>query len=142
MIVVISRGDGGVSIMNVQPGEDADRAVAHWRMAAPEGYVSHATAQARDIPADRTFRNAWKPDLTTDMARARGIWRDRIRAARQPRLAALDIAALRAIEEKNDPRLAEIIIEKQALRDATNDPAIDAASTPEELRAAWPVILR
>jgi hypothetical protein len=38
-----------------------------------------------------------------------------------------------------DARLAEIEAEKQRLRDAPADPRIDAAETPEELKAVWPL---
>jgi hypothetical protein len=47
----------------------------------------------------------------------------------------LDMAYLRADESKDEVAKATIAAEKQALRDAPADPAIDAAGTPEELKA-------
>jgi hypothetical protein len=35
--------------------------------------------------------------------------------------------------------VATIEAAKQALRDAPADPAIDAAQTPDQLKAAWPL---
>ncbi len=46
-------------------------------------------------------------------------------------------------DEKGDDVLkSSIANEKQKLRDATQDPIIDAAKTPEELKAAIPMVLR
>jgi hypothetical protein len=93
------------------------------------------------IPLDRTFRDAWKPDLTCDLAKARGIQRDRMRATRKPLLAALDAEYMRADEADDTVKKAEIAAKKQALRDVTADPRIEAATTPEGLKAVWPAVL-
>lgn len=87
-----------------------------------------------DVPSDRTFRNAWtwNGKVDHDMEKCRAIHRDRMRAARAPKLAALDIKQLRG---------EDVEAEKAALRDVTADPAIDAAKTPEELKAVWPEAL-
>ena len=94
-----------------------------------------------EVPAERTFRGAWEANADTgvisvDMAAARDIWRDKIRQARTEPLAALDTAYMKALETGADT--TQIIADKQALRDAPTDPAIDAATTPEELAAVQP----
>ena len=94
-----------------------------------------------EVPAERTFRDAWEANANTgvisvDMAAARGIWRDKIRQARTEPLAALDTSYMKALETGADT--TQIIADKQALRDAPTDPAIDAATTPEELAAVQP----
>ncbi len=94
------------------------------------------------LPADRTFRNALKNDLTHDMGKAREIWRDKIRQARARILQALDIEYQRADEVGDTDRKRAIVATKQALRDATDDPRIEAAQTPEELKAVWPEVLQ
>jgi hypothetical protein len=76
--------------------------------------------------------------ITINMTVARDVWRTRIRAARAPKLDALDVAYQRADEQGNSAAKQSIAAEKQVLRDATKDPRIDAAATPEELMAAWP----
>jgi hypothetical protein len=93
------------------------------------------------LPAERTFRGAWEADtdvgvISVDMAAARDIWRDKIRQARAEPLAALDTAFMKALETGADT--TQITADKQALRDAPNAPAIDAATTPEELVAVQP----
>ncbi len=93
-----------------------------------------------DVPTDLVFRNAWivrDGRLVYDMPKARDILRDKIREARAPQLAALDIEYQRADERGDTTRKAEIAIRKQALRDAPADTAIEAAATIEALEAVW-----
>lgn len=52
---------------------------------------------------------------------------------------ALDVEFLRAFEEGDTERSAEIRARKQALRDAPAHPSIDAAKTLDELKTAWPL---
>jgi len=73
------------------------------------------------------------------MEKAREIHRANMRAARDPLFSALDIAYQRATETGADT--SAIVAKKQALRDVTSDPAIDAAQTTDELKAIWPSIL-
>jgi hypothetical protein len=94
---------------------------------------------------DRTFRNAWSPNgeaLGVDMTKAREIQRQRMRRARAPLLAALDVEFIRADEAEDEVGKADVIARKAALRDVTADPAIEAARTPEALKAVWPASLK
>ena len=77
--------------------------------------------------------------ITVNMDKAREIKKDQIREARKPMLEALDVAYMRAVESGDTTQQAQIAAEKQALRDATADPAISAANTPEELAAVDPL---
>ena len=77
--------------------------------------------------------------ITVNMTKAREIKKDQIRADRKPMLEALDVAFMRAVELGDNAQQASIAAEKQTLRDATNDPAIAAAETPEELKAVNPL---
>jgi flagellar basal body rod protein FlgB len=70
-----------------------------------------------------------------DLSKAKDIHRDNIRAARLPLLQAKDLEFQRALESGADT--AAIVTAKQALRDAPAAAAIDAASTADELKAAW-----
>jgi hypothetical protein len=76
--------------------------------------------------------------ITIDIARARDVWRNRIRKARAPVLAVLDIAYQRADEDGDAAAKATVAAQKQVLRDAPAAPEIEAATTPEQLRAFWP----
>ena len=93
------------------------------------------------LPAERTFRGAWEANsgtgvISVDMEAARDIWRDKIRLERTEPLESLDTAFMKALESGADT--TQIVADKQALRDAPSDPAIDAATTPEELAAVQP----
>ena len=73
--------------------------------------------------------------INVNMTKARDIHREKVRQARNPLLAAKDVEFQRALETGADT--ASIVSEKQALRDAPAAASIDAATTPEELKAAW-----
>lgn len=128
----------------MQVVSDADGALEKWKIAHSAEYVSHREVdKAEIIPADRTFRNAWVDvgTVQVDMPQAKEIYKDVLRALREPKLEELDVAYQRADEVKNEPLKAEIVAKKNALRDITDDPAIAAATTPEELKAFMPAIL-
>jgi hypothetical protein len=96
-------------------------------------------------PSDRTFRNAWKLDggaIAVDMVKARSIHKDKLRELRKPKLEALDSEYMRADEAGDNAEKKRVADKKKALRDVTADPAIDAARTPEELKAVLPAALQ
>ena len=70
-----------------------------------------------------------------NMEKARDVWRDKIRIARKPKLAELDIQYMRAQEAGADT--ADIVAKKNKLRDFPSKPEIDSASTVEELKVIW-----
>jgi hypothetical protein len=71
--------------------------------------------------------------ITVNMTKAREIQKEVIRAERKPQLEALDIDYMKALEQGGDA--AAIAAQKQMLRDVTADPRIEAATTPDELKA-------
>ena len=73
--------------------------------------------------------------ININMTKARDIHRDKVRQARNPLLATKDVEFQRALETGADT--AEIVAAKQALRDAPASAAIEAATTPDELKASW-----
>jgi hypothetical protein len=79
--------------------------------------------------------------ITVNMDKAREIKKDMIRAERDPKLATLDVDFMRAVEAGDTDLQATIAAKKQALRDATDDPAIASATTPDELKAVRPASL-
>jgi len=94
------------------------------------------------LPSERTFRDGWEANVDTgaisvNMEKAKDIWRDKIRLARGSEFQALDAAFMKALETGADT--TAIVAQKQALRDAPSDPAIDAATTPDELKAVQPI---
>ena len=87
-----------------------------------------------EIPTDLTFRDAWTHDFAVDMSKAREIHKEHLRRERAPLMAALDVEFIRAVEQSDIAKQAEITTRKQALRDVTARPEIEAARTPEELK--------
>jgi hypothetical protein len=102
----------------------------------PADAADERVIEDSDIPQDRAFRNAWKQTggkVDVNMPKARDIQREKLRAARAPLLAALDVEFMRALEAGKPT--AAIVAEKNRLRDITSDPRIEAAQTPEQLKA-------
>jgi hypothetical protein len=79
--------------------------------------------------------------ITVNMTKAREIKRDQLRAERKPLLEQLDVEFMRAQEAGDTQKQALIAEKKQSLRDVTDEPAIDAATTPNELKAVRPDVL-
>jgi hypothetical protein len=132
--IVYTRPDGGVSVTT--PAREDPKFMALAMSKLPAGSTNIHVVEDSVIPKDRTFRDAWKLSGTSvdhDMAKAREIHRDHMRRVRASLLAELDIRQLRG---------ENVETEKQVLRDVTSDPAIESASTPEELKQVWPDILK
>ena len=72
--------------------------------------------------------------ITINMDKAKAITKTRLRAEREPLLAAQDVAFQRALESSADT--SAIVAEKQRLRDITK--LADAATTTDELKAIKP----
>jgi hypothetical protein len=73
--------------------------------------------------------------ITINIDKAKSITKTRLRAEREPLLAAQDIAFQRALETSADT--TAIVAEKQRLRDITN--LVDAATTLDELKSITPL---
>ncbi len=71
--------------------------------------------------------------LTTNIDKAKNIWKDKIRVARKPKLEELDVEFVRAQETGADT--SAIVAKKKELRDY---PAkVDDATTTDEIKAVW-----
>jgi len=95
-------------------------------------------AKSLQVPTDRTFRGAWLFNgdaVEVDMKLARDIHRETIRSERNAKFEKLDADWFLAMEKSDEAQQAAIAVSKQKLRDAPDHPSIDAASTPEELKA-------
>jgi hypothetical protein len=93
-------------------------------------------AASLTVLTDRTFRGAWQftgSAITVDMTAAKNIHKDNLRAERKPRLEALDISYMKALESGSGADA--IATQKVTLRDITVDSRIAGASTPDELKA-------
>ena len=70
-----------------------------------------------------------------DMAKAREIHKDKIRAARAEKFKELDVEFTKALEAGTST--TDIAAKRQALRDAPADSGIAAASDADALKAQW-----
>ena len=131
-VIIYTQDNGTVAI--IRPTEEALATMTLAQIAAkdvPAG-VPFQIVDAATIPTDRTFRNAWKGDLTVDMPKAVNITKERLRAERAPLLAAQDVLMSRA-QETGASTIA-IVAEKNRLRNITA--LADAPSiTLEQLEA-------
>jgi hypothetical protein len=71
--------------------------------------------------------------ITINLDKAKAITKDRLREERAPLLAGLDVAYQRADESGDAEKKAEVVAEKQRLRDITQ--LADQAQTLDELKA-------
>lgn len=98
----------------------------------PDGSARpHRVLGLEELP-DPYFQTAWvlgEEGLGVDLAKAKAVQRQHWRELRAPKLAALDVQALRALEAGDAPLLEAISAQKQELRDVT------ATSLPDELEA-------
>jgi hypothetical protein len=142
---LIEHNDGSVTIMQTAEGATAEACIAKWPEGLSSTVIGISALKPSDIPQNKMFRGAWVKagdGIGVDMVKARGIHRDWMRSVRKPKLAALDTAYQQADERGDSEAKSVIAAEKQALRDVTKDPAIDAAETPAELAAAIPDVLK
>tara|TARA_R100000687_G_C6296810_1_gene94004 strand:+ start:23 stop:283 length:261 start_codon:yes stop_codon:yes gene_type:complete len=70
-----------------------------------------------------------------DMAKAREIHKNKIRAAREQKFKELDVEFQKALE--TGASTTDIVAKKQALRDAPADSGIAAASDTDALKSQW-----
>ena len=70
--------------------------------------------------------------IKIDIAKAKDITKDRLRAERTPKLEALDVQFMQAQESGSDT--SAIVAKKQQLRDAPA--SVDSMTTVEQLKAA------
>ena len=131
-LIIYKQDNGTVAI--IHPTEEALATMTLAQIAGkdvPTG-KTFTIVDAATIPSDRTFRNAWKEDLTVDMPKAVNITKDRLRAERAPLLIAQDVLMSRA--QETGASTVAIIAEKNRLRDVTklaDEPGI----TLEQLKA-------
>jgi hypothetical protein len=105
----------------------------------PDGFP-YKIVESVDI--DNDYFNAYEfneeSGAEVNIEKAKSIHLDKFREARKPKLEALDIAFMKAVEQSDTAKQAEIASQKQALRDVTKTPLPD---TLPEIKATWPEIL-
>lgn len=128
-VIIFTNDNGGVSVC-IPTGELPIEAVK------AKDTPSHSIiVQDYELPqADNDFFNAWELAngvVTVNIDKAKEITKARLRAEREPLLAAQDVLFQRALESGADT--TAIVAEKQRLRDVTT--LVDGCTTTAELRA-------
>ena len=75
--------------------------------------------------------------IGVNVPKAKELQKERFRQVRKPLLEALDIDYQRADEAGDASKKTEIATKKQALRDVTNNTALNDAASEAEVRAVW-----
>ncbi len=128
--IIFTNENGGVSTC-IPTGEISIDAVMTKDVPAGRGA---RIVNIVDLPRDNDFYDAWEMDatsVTVNLDKAKEITKKRLRAEREPLLAAQDVAFQRALESGADT--TAIVAEKNRLRDITG--LVDAVTTLEGLRA-------
>ena len=131
--IIFTNADGNMSVIVPAPGCTEEQALK----AVPAG-LPYEIVNAEDVPADRTFRNAWQHDTTPapqkvaiDMVKAKDSTHEKRRALRSTEFAPLDVEA--TIPSK----AASAEAKRQTVRDKHDRIQVDinTASTPDQLKA-------
>lgn len=128
-VIVFENDNGGVATC-VPTGEISIDAVM--AKDVPKGRNARII-NVSDMPRDTDFYDAFEltpTAITVNLAKAKEITKNRLRAERTPLLAAQDVAFQRALESGADT--TAIVAEKNRLRDITK--LADSATTLDELR--------
>ena len=122
-VIIYTQDNGTVAVIHQSgelPIEDCTRYV-------PAG-VPFQIVDASTIPSDRTFRNAWKGDLTVDMPKAKLIAHDKRRAKRAAEFAPLDIQATIPSKATQAEADRQVIRDKYDAMQVSIDAATDVAA--------------
>ena len=128
-VIIFSNDNGGVSTC-IPTGEISIEAVL-----AKDCPAGALIVEASSLPNDDSdFYNAWELAngvVTVNLDKAKEITKARLRAEREPLLAAQDVLFQRAQESGGDT--TAIVAEKNRLRDITG--SVDSCTTTAQLRA-------
>jgi len=128
-VIIFTNDNGGVSVC-IPTGEMSIEAVK-----AKDTPSTSIIVQESELPqADNDFFNAWELAngvVTVNLDKAKELTKARLRAQREPLLAAQDVLYMRAVETSSE--VSAIVAEKQRLRDVTS--LVDGCTSTAELRA-------
>ena len=119
--IIYTNDDGGVSV--IVPTGTIEACIKD----VPAG-VPYRIVNDDELPSDRTFRNAWKGDLTVDLPKAKEICHDKRRAARALEFAPLDIQATIPSKAAQAEAGRQVIRDKYDAMQVNIDAATDVAA--------------
>lgn len=129
--IIYETTEGGVAV--IVPVESVELALKD----VPEG-IHYEIVNAADVPADRTFRNAWVMGdgcVGHDLGKCKAIAHGMRRQKREEEFRPLDDLIVKRIPGTD---IAAVEARRQEVRDrfAQAQAAIDAATDPEQLKTA------
>lgn len=152
MIIIWELPDKSIAVTNLVSNVDVNEEISKISADRPEFMFkftidtnTEEVAKMSQFKLDEFFKSVEIDDTNNfvyNIVKAKNIWKDKIRKDRYKKLLELDVEYQRALENNDTVKMAEVANKKQILRDAPNNPAIDAATTLEELREVYPDILK
>ena len=146
--IVYTRPDGGVSVVVPAPGgrkenESEEKFLERLKATVvPKGATNVCICDQSKLPARDAYRNALRQTRAgapkVDMAEARAIHMDHIRAVRNRELERLDKEWYGANDADDTVQTQRIAKERGRLRDIPQTFDLTAAITPENLKTLWP----
>ena len=94
------------------------------------------------LASKRTINGVETCNIGHDLPKCREIHRGKLRELRRPLFTENDLAIRDAQIEGDSVKLTAAVARRNALRDVTADARIDAAQTPEALKAVIPEVLK
>jgi hypothetical protein len=135
-VIILKNDDGSLETIYLNNNTSIERCIESYSLNEKE----HIYLEKEDVPMLKNFEYYKAYELINsiieiNMPKARDIHRVALRSERASRLAALDVAYMRAQEREDTAAAKQIAAQKETLRNIPTHPAIDAAQTPEELMA-------
>ena len=98
------------------------------------------------VPSDRTFRNAWVTEqgksVEVDLDKSKVLAKEKVRQARTPKFAELDVAYQRADEDSDADAKKAVADKKTVARDATKNTKITGASDVDKLKEGMEAVIK
>jgi hypothetical protein len=133
--------NNGSSIRIINPILEDDSKIQEFISSRIPSGIECVVIDNSQFPVDFDFAMALEVNggLKFNSDKAKAIWKNKWREARKPKLEALDVEFMKAIELGQFDKQADIGAKKQALRDVTNTEI--PGNTSEEIKSVWPSIL-
>lgn len=131
---ILNRSDGGVSIMSILDDSKVEDEI----LKSQFDIISFRELTENEVLPRRDYREAWSDQgktIEVDLEKAKEVKRQFLRKERVSILNDLDVESIKALESNDSVKLEEVKNEKQRLRDAPSSPAIDNATSLEDLDA-------
>jgi hypothetical protein len=137
--IIIHNSGSAIKIIN--PLLEDDSKIQEFIASNVPNGVESVVIDSTQFPTDIEFAMALEVNggLKFNSDKAKAIWKNKWREARKPKLEALDVEFMKAVELGQVEKQAEIGAKKQALRDVTNTEI--PGNTSEEIKSVWPSIL-